>query len=94
MIARTQEQEDADQRLYEAIVAHQRAYTESRSETEVMGDYIVVSHWTNLEGDPVDNYGLSTANGHIPDHVAKGLLEMGLDILTTDWSLEDDDNGS
>lgn len=96
-MARTEEQKQADARLYEAIVATDRAYRTEESVDGVVTDYIVVAAVVkpNME-DPDDDltaYSVLMSGGGLPYYRSQGLLKAGMKCLDLRIEEEGEDDG-
>lgn len=80
--------EQADARLRAALQAHADAY-EMTPENALLGDYAVVVHWSPIEGDRDAPYTTHYHTARVPNHIAQGLFQVGLDIASGDWTNSD-----
>lgn len=48
---------------------------------DLLDHWIVVAHVANIDPEKGDGYPMFLSNGHLPTHIARGLLHTGLKML-------------
>lgn len=94
-MARTEEQKQADARLYEAIVATDKAYRTEESVVGVVTDYIVVAAVVKPDMEDPDEdmtaYSVLMSGGGMPYYRSQGLLKAGMKCLDLQFEGSEDD---
>ena len=78
------------QALRAAIWDHAEAHGVAHADC-LIDDFIVVVHWAKIDGDGYSRYSTHTGRATLPDHVALGLLQIGVEHVTGCYGDEDDD---
>ena len=76
--------DEADAQLLKAIFDHAEAY-EMSLEDHLLSEYAVIASWTPPEGNGETSYTIGYHKSDVPNHIAKGLFGVALDIVSIKW---------
>jgi hypothetical protein len=72
--------EEATEALQKAIADHAIAHGIADTDAYMLGDWAVVANWTPVDGDVDSTYSVAYHRNKVPNHVAVGLFQTGMDI--------------
>lgn len=84
---------EADQQLRAAIINHAQAHPDdyAGSDEDLLSSYVIVSHW--IAPNNRSRYGVHYHDEEVPDHLAVGLLKLGLQLVLDELGIDDDMDG-
>jgi hypothetical protein len=77
-------EDEADAQLLKAIFDHAVAY-EMNLEDHFLSEYAVIASWTPAEESGETSYTIGYHKNDVPNHIAKGLFSVALDIVSIKW---------